>query len=236
MTNNGTISNPFGISFDLANFSQTTTNFATLPSNTILHGSAGNPTAMNFSNGTSITINKNVNANALGLVFKTGFSKTGSTGIMLASSRYGSGKVVGLGDSSPADDGTGDLNDVLYNGWSGEVSGDHKRIILNATIWLSNTSVAKENNDFITNEPVAFNVYPNPATENISIEYTANADENSTIYLYDMVGKRQLTNNVMVTRGYNNFTLDISALPQGSYILQIVNSGNALTKRFIKAN
>ena len=56
LQNNTVQPNPFGITFDLANISQNTANFAASPSNTILHGAAGNPTQMLYSNGTTMTI------------------------------------------------------------------------------------------------------------------------------------------------------------------------------------
>ena len=55
---------------------------------------------------------------------------------MGAYTTYGAGKGVACGDSSPFDDGTGDTNDTLYAGWSGEVSGDHGKLALNACLWL----------------------------------------------------------------------------------------------------
>lgn len=235
MTNNSIANNPFGISFDLANFSQTTTNFANLPANTILHGTLGNPTSMKFSNGTSITINKTINANALGLVYKTGLSTTGSTGIMMACSKYGTGKVVGLGDSSPPDDGTGDLNDVLYNGWTGEVSGNHRRIILNACVWLSNTAAQKLANDEISNAPVSFmNVFPNPTAGKLTVAYSADGNTETTITVYDIVGNKMLSVATTANDGINNYDLDLSNLADGSYLVELSNSSSRIVKRFVK--
>lgn len=233
MNNNGISTNPFGISFDLYNFSQTTTNFAVLPSNTILHGSAGNPTSMKFSNGTSMTLNKSVNSNALGLVFKTGYSNTGSTGVMMATSKYGTGKIVGLGDSSPADDGTGDLNDVLYNGWTGDVSGNHSRIITNATIWLSNSSAAK-----LSDEPLAenaiINLYPNPADQTINIAFNSSLNENTRIRIFDVVGQQVLSTQMGTDQGFNLFSVDVSSLSNGTYFVELANTNSTLTRKFIK--
>ncbi len=57
--------------------------------------------------------------------------------VTLASASYGTGRVVAVGDSSPADDNTGEGN--LHPGWdlaSGGVAND--RLFLNATEWLAN--------------------------------------------------------------------------------------------------
>ena len=51
MTNNGLVSNPFGFSIDLTNYSQTTTNVLSGNlTNPILHGTQGNVTKLLFAN------------------------------------------------------------------------------------------------------------------------------------------------------------------------------------------
>lgn len=141
MTNNGVMSNPFGITFDYANFSQTTTNFPNLPGDPLLHGVMGDATQAMWSAGTSMTLNPASNSSVVGVVYKTG-SAIGNTNAMVAYSTYGSGKVVGIGDSSPCDDGSGDTGDVLYDGWVADAGGNHRTLIINATIWLASSGVA----------------------------------------------------------------------------------------------
>jgi len=139
MTNNGIQSNPFGIAFDLVDISQTTTNIPSLPGDPLLHGVMGDVTSAMWSDGTTMTLSPTSNSTIKGIIYKTG-SAFGNTNAMVAYSSYGSGKVVGVGDSSPCDDGTGDPNDVLYNGWTGDASGNHERLLMNATIWLASSS------------------------------------------------------------------------------------------------
>ncbi len=139
LSNNSVQSNPFGMTFDYANFSQTTTNIPNLPSDPLLHGTMGSVTSAMWSNGTSITMTPAVNSSVTGVVYKTG-SSFGNTNVMVAHATYGSGKVVGVGDSSPCDDGTGDPNDVLYNGWTADAGGNHRLLLMNATIWLASSS------------------------------------------------------------------------------------------------
>ncbi len=137
MTNNSVKTNPFGFTFDYANFSQTTTNIPNLPSDPLLRGTMGNVTAMQFSNGTSLTLNSTANSTVKGIIYKSG-SSFGNTNVMAAYCQFGSGKVVVIGDSSVADDGTGDTGDSLYNGYFAEANGSHRLLIMNATIWLAN--------------------------------------------------------------------------------------------------
>lgn len=56
--------------------------------------------------------------------------------VTFASARYGKGRVVAIGDSSPADDGTGEGK--LYPGWDKAKGGVANDILfLNATAWLA---------------------------------------------------------------------------------------------------
>ena len=227
---NGIKVNPFGFTFDLSNFSQTTTNFANLPNNTILHGSAGNPYRMKFSSGTSMTLNKTANSNVLGLVYKTGSSTTGLTGCMFASSKYGNGKVVSIGDSSPPDDGTGDTGDALYKGWSVDAGGDHARIIMNATIWLTNTAPRigdEENGTFV-------NVWPNPFNEELNVSFVNDQIETAVVSLYDLSGRLISSQEYQTIDGVNQITVAGNELSKGSYIVTISKGGNMISKKVMK--
>lgn len=56
-------------------------------------------------------------------------------GVTLASARYGGGRVVAIGDSSPADDGTGEGR--LHDGWDKAEGVANHLLFLNATEWLA---------------------------------------------------------------------------------------------------
>lgn len=141
MSNNGILANPFGLTYDYSDFSQTSSNIPNLPADPVLHGVVGNVTQIQFSAGTSITLSPAANTSVAGIVYKNG-SSFGNNNVMVCHATYGSGKVVAIGDSSPADDGSGDDNDVLYDGWLGDASGNHRTLFLNASIWLASSTSA----------------------------------------------------------------------------------------------
>ena len=132
MTNNTVQANPFGYSIDLTNISETTSNVLASPTNTILHGSQGNVTQLKYSNGATIT--KTSGSAATALIWQTTASQ-GNTNIMCASSTYGTGRVVVVADSSPADDGTGSPGNTVYPGWTELAS--HANLHMNASLWLA---------------------------------------------------------------------------------------------------
>ena len=134
MSTNTVKTNPFGITITLNNFSETTTNRLSTTTNPILNGSQGVVTNLKYSNGASMSINTVANPTAQGLIWR-GSSSQGTSNIMCASATFGTGRVFVIGDSSPADDGTGATGDTLYPGWTELAS--HSRLHMNASLWLA---------------------------------------------------------------------------------------------------
>lgn len=232
MSTNSIASNPFGITFDYQNFSQTTSNFKVSSTDGILHGLAGNPTQMKFSNGTSMTLNTSANSTVIGVVYKTGSSTTGTSGVMMAHSHYGLGKIAAIGDSSPMDDGTGDTGDVLYNGWSAEVNGDHSKIMMNATIWLSNNTARI--GDVASTTSSTFNVWPNPVHDFTNVQFIGYApNETYNILLLDLSGRILNTFIGSSIEGINKIQIPVEQLSKGIYLIQLQQQDNILTKKII---
>ena len=122
---------PFGLEFALDNIKETSTNIT--DEQAFMNGKAGKVNSLKFSNGASIKIKDSKVAK--GIVYLNKAKKGGNTGALCVYATYGSGRVVALGDSSPADDGTGDIKDKLWEGWD-EENGSHRNLIMNATLWL----------------------------------------------------------------------------------------------------
>lgn len=129
--------NPFGMRFDSVDIFQTSSNYTPNALDSILNSSQfGSATQMKFANGTTLTIDPTKNSTVKGHFYSIGANKT-TTQVWVASARFGKGKVAGYGDSSPFDDGTGDTNDNLYDGWITDASGNHRKIIMNTMLWLA---------------------------------------------------------------------------------------------------
>ncbi len=212
VSTNSVVANPFGITFDVVTFSQTTTNFANIPSNTILNGSAGTPKAMQFSSGASMTLNKTANPSVQGLVFKTGASTTGTTNVMFATATYGAGKVCALGDSSVPDDGTGDTGDNLYDGYFADASGNHRPLLINSVIWLATSSGLAT--DDIMKPELSVNIYPNPSSDYVYVQ--SKTSEKYHLTLMDSSGK-------VLQSIPNTDKISITSYPKGIYYLVIKN-------------
>ena len=198
-TNSTGNTNPFGIIFDLANFSETSVNISTnTNADTLLRPGGtgwGNVTRVKWSGGTSITLNPAANASVVPIVYKTGGS--GNSNVLVAIARYGAGKVVAVGDSSPFDDGTGDPHDNLFTGYNGDVTPNHRNLIMNATIWLA----AKNNSVYTFTGDGNWNVVSNwlnnkippstlPAGDEIFINPIANGNCKLNIIQHISIGAK----------------------------------------------
>ena len=180
MNNNGMVTNPFGINFELQNISDVSYNMSASPTDSLLYGAMGTVTKLQWFNGTYMTINPTVNSSVKASAY-TSFAQLGNVFVLVASSRYGLGKIVAIGDSSPCDDGTGDVNDNLYNGYTGDVSRSHQKLLMNATIWLATVDQALPVN--------ISSFYVNQKNENVQISWQNETE--SGIRLYEI----QVSNN-----------------------------------------
>ncbi|MBI5547750.1 MAG: hypothetical protein HY901_28035 [Deltaproteobacteria bacterium] len=127
--------NPFGITFASDNFTQTPDNLAHDSTTPILHGPFGEVSAVTIYAGCSLTLSPQANPSVRGVIWKNGVAQ-GASGVAFAIAELGLGRVAAIGDSSPADDGTGSAGDRLFNGWD-DSQGTNAALFLNATAWLA---------------------------------------------------------------------------------------------------
>jgi hypothetical protein len=130
MSTNSVQANPFGLSFTLNSIAETSSNVKS-GVNPVLNGTQGVVSQLKYSAGATIT----TSGAAQPLIWRGSTSQTSTSNVMLATSTFGSGRVVAIGDSSPADDGTGSPSNTLYPGWTELAS--HARLHLNASLWLA---------------------------------------------------------------------------------------------------
>ncbi len=232
ITNNSVQANPFGINFDLVDFSQTSSNVATLPTDTLLHGPMGNVTQVMWSNGTSMTLSPTANSTVKGIVYKTGSSTTGTTNVMVARAKYGAGRVVGIGDSSPCDDGSGDTNDVLYDGWITDASGNHERLIINATIWLASSPLLTSTE--IMQVENHTQLFPNPFSTSANLTISPDISiQNGVMIIYDMNGSIVKSSQIGDS---HVITIEKDEMNNGMYFYQILSNSSLIGKgKFIIA-
>jgi len=222
--NNPIQNNAFGFKFDSVDVSQISTNLAALATDTLLHGPFGNVTSLEFNGGTTMTLTPTANANVKGVIYKNGSSTTGNTNAMMVRSRYGLGKVAALGDSSPADDGTGDPNDALFDGYIAGANGNHKKLIMNTTFWLVNNIIT----GIEQYGKSSFNVFPNPFNNELTV--TLSENKNSVFEIINLTG--QVVYEFTIGENFSA-TIDLSFLTTGMYLIRN-KSSNSHYQKIIK--
>ena len=70
-------------------------------------------------------------------------------------------------------------------------------------------------------------IYPNPASENVNIEFNSTVSGNVTVEVYNIVGERLYTNNLSAVTGTNMINLPVEAYDNGQYIVQFTQTDGA---------
>ncbi len=77
------------------------------------------------------------------------------------------------------------------------------------------------------------NLYPNPAQDKLSIQISSLTNEETTYSVYDSFGTAVLTKNAGIVSDSIN-DVNVSALPNGLYVLRLFKGGASTFKRFMK--
>lgn len=87
-------------------------------------------------------------------------------------------------------------------------------------------------------QQLATNIYPNPAKDQVSIEYSLTSNQNVDYRLINSMGQQvKAVYNTEGIQGNNTLKLDVADLPDGIYFTQLLIDGKiAATKRFIKSS
>jgi hypothetical protein len=161
-----------------------------------------------------MTLYPNQNSSVKGVVYEEGSSTSGTKNVMCAYAIYGSGKVVALGDSSPADDGTGDNGDHLYDGWLEDANGNHRKLIMNGCVWLATPTSA-----IVTPEPASVTI--DAFGKNNAIVFSVKGIKSATGFLvsvYDLTGR--VINTVEKPSAETRFEIEVPA--RGLYLYSLV--------------
>lgn len=83
----------------------------------------------------------------------------------------------------------------------------------------------------------SFNLYPSPATDKITLDFTLTENKNVAVQLFNSLGqKMDINQSAEGFQGANTIQLDVATLPEGIYFASILLEGNtAATKRFVVA-
>ena len=78
-------------------------------------------------------------------------------------------------------------------------------------------------------------VFPNPFENNLNLVINSSINTNAQIEIIDVQGKMVYQNTIRLTQGFNSYSMnDLSALPNGTYIIQVNNNENIQTIKINK--
>ena len=97
------------------------------------------------------------------------------------------------------------------------------------TFELSGTSTNIVNNSL----NVEFSVYPNPAKNNLTLDFYSDNYEKTTFTLNDILGKRIQDYTFITTKGNNKVKLDLNNLNDGVYLINFKNNDIKSTQKLI---
>ena len=215
MTNNSVRADPFGFSFDLADFSQSSYNISAASTDSLIHGPMGHVSQVKWAGGTTMTLHPANNSTIKGVIYKSG-ATAGNNNAMVAYGRYGQGKFAVIGDSSPCDDGTGDPTDNLFYGYTGDASGNHRTLLMNMTLWLAAENAPTGIGSVHTATDIA-TVYPNPSSSVFYVRAHRSL-HHVTVIVTDISGRILTEQNIPAL---DNELAIAHTLPDGLYLLTI---------------
>ena len=79
-----------------------------------------------------------------------------------------------------------------------------------------------------------FSVYPNPASNNVSVSITSASDEIATVSIVNLSGQTILTGVKQLTTGTNIYSVNICQLPAGTYAIMVNTNDKQLVKKWVK--
>ncbi len=79
----------------------------------------------------------------------------------------------------------------------------------------------------------AVNVYPNPASESLNVEFSLLKDADINISLSDISGKKLIDKDYSAKAGINKLPFEVSNLPKGYYLLKVDTNSGSLNFKII---
>lgn len=85
----------------------------------------------------------------------------------------------------------------------------------------------------IANNKSPFSIYPNPASETATINFTSSSNQNVNVHISDMSGKLVKSVEQPVQNGKNQIHLDLKGLIKGMYLIVLNNETETETQKLI---
>ncbi len=98
---------------------------------------------------------------------------------------------------------------------------------------LSVTVASCVRDEMMNDDDNDFNVYPNPAKDNVTLMYPAKSRTTYYLSLRDITGREVLNNEGIATEGLNRISVSLKNLAQGVYTIILVSGDNHYERKLI---
>jgi len=82
--------------------------------------------------------------------------------------------------------------------------------------------------------PTSLNLYPNPASDRIYLQYSIGFRGTVTLHILDSSGRKLKSQTENASFGSNTLTWNVTDLKAGIYVVQMIHQGKAVYSRFMK--
>ena len=80
-----------------------------------------------------------------------------------------------------------------------------------------------------------FSVFPNPFNSFVTLNFQSNNNETAIVKVFNMQGSNIVLKSIQLTKGINYISIDeLSALPSGNYLVQLISSDGSIAKMVTK--
>jgi len=121
-----------------------------------------------------------------------------------------------------------------YNGAFSNTQCYTLRISLSSSAWRTDGSTdgtVEETEIPVLFENAAFGMFPNPATDQLTVEVPMENESDVQVAILDVAGKSTIQDHRTLAKGDNRITLDVSRLPNGIYFVQVRNGEQLSTRK-----
>lgn len=134
--------------------------------------------------------------------------------------------------------GTNTISGANNVNYAAKTTGAYKCIVTNANT-CSRTSnkitisvICKEDETLLVDGDIHF--YPNPVSDNVSIEFTADENESTSISIFDITGRVIIEKEFDSTKGINSFEINTQGMTSGVYVLKLKGNGSEKSLKLMK--
>ena len=82
-------------------------------------------------------------------------------------------------------------------------------------------------------ENAGFGLFPNPASNLLTVEVPMENESDVTVTILDPAGKTAKQQHRVLGKGDNQMTFDLNSLPNGVYFVQVRNGEMAKTRKLV---